>query len=52
VTSQSSINELTNRDYGPFHDYLVMNFFPAQSSRRLNLTYPRGDIAQPTFDIP
>jgi hypothetical protein len=50
VTSQSFIiHGLTHRDYGPFRDYLSMNFFPAQASRRLNLSYPRGNITQSTF---
>lgn len=44
----SILNLLTHRDYGPVGKGVVTGFLPPVSSRRLNLTYPRGEITSET----
>jgi len=49
---KSSVNNfLTHRDYGPSGNPIALGFPRSLSSRRLNITFPRGEIACLIFKL-
>jgi hypothetical protein len=50
MTSEQIIASIaTHRDYGPSRIQHAKHFCPSFSSKRLNIAYPRGEIAQRAF---